>query len=126
MGGHLTAAQHYTFTGKGLSGVLDLSDISGRPSASLLVDGHKVEPAIEEKGAGIRLRARVSATPDLETVEIELTLPDVNVPADTATFAGVAILTTARTSIGGPGLVRGAVQSYEVRPVAGQATLAES
>src|SRR5690348_637767 len=109
MGGHLTAAQHYTFTGKGLSGVLDLSSILGRPSASLMVDGHKIEPTVDEGGAGIVLRAQVSATPDLETVAIELTLPDVNLPADTGAFAGIAVLTTARTSIGGPRLVRGAV-----------------
>jgi hypothetical protein len=126
MEGHLTAAQHYTFTGKGLSGVLDLSSVPGRPSASLMVDGHKVEPTIDVAGPGIVLRAPVSATPDLETVAIELTLPDVNLPADTATFAGIAVLTTARTSIGGPRLVRGAVQSYEIRPVAGRASHAES
>jgi hypothetical protein len=118
-----TAAQHYTFAGKGLSGVLDMSGISGRPVASLTVDGHNVdEPTIREKSVGIVLRGQVSATPDLETVEIQLTIPHVNLPEDVHTFAGIAILTTARTSVAGPRFVEGAVQSYELRPVAGQAS----
>jgi len=123
----LQAAQHYAFAGKGLSGVLDLSSISGRPAASLTVDGHEVhDVTITQESVGIVLRGQVSATPDLEVVEIEVTIPHVNVPAESATFAGVALLTTERTSIGGPRLVEGQVQSYELRPVAGQASLAES
>jgi hypothetical protein len=117
------AARHYTFAGKGLSGVLDLSSISGRPTAFLTVDGHKVnEPTIREENVGIVLRGQVSATPDLESVEIELIIPHVNLPADVHTFAGIAILTTERTSIAGPTLLEGAAQSYELRPVAGQAS----
>jgi hypothetical protein len=119
----LDTAQHYIFAGKGLTGVLDLSSISGRPIASLTVDGHEViEPSVREKRTGIVLRGQVSATPDLESVEVELLIPHVNLPAEADTFAGVAVLTTERTSIAGPRLVEGAVQSYELRPVAGQAS----
>jgi hypothetical protein len=117
------AAQHYTFAGKGLSGMLDLSSISGRPTASLTVDGQEVnEPTIRENNVGIVLRGQVSATPDLESVEIELIIPHVSLSAADDTFAGIAILTTERTSIAGPRLVEGAVQSYELRPVAGHAS----
>ena len=127
MADHLIAAQHYTFAGKGLSGVLDLSGITGRPAASLFVDGQKIDdPAVRRESTGTVIRGPVSATPDLETVEIEVTVPDVNLPADTGTFAGLAVLTTVRTSIGGPRLVRGVVQSYELRPIAGEARRAES
>jgi hypothetical protein len=121
------AARHYVFAGKDLSGVVDLSSLSGRPTASLTVDGQEViEPSVREKSVGIVIRGQVSATPDLASTEVEILIPHVNLTGETDTFAGVAILTTVRTSIAGPRLVEGSVESYELRPVAGQASRSES
>jgi len=43
-----------------------------------------------------------------------------------AMAAGFAVLTTARTSIGGPGLVPGALQLFELRPLTVTASIVES
>ena len=90
-----------------------------------------------ESPLGRLLTVHLEATPDRDTVDLTLVLPTINLPRSAATgpgraggaarptpvkFSTFAVLTTTRTSIGGPGLVSGALQSYRVLELQGEAT----
>jgi hypothetical protein len=121
------AANHYEVSGKGIWAVVDTAGIGGEPVVSLEVDGRTVEGATLSQGErGLTVEAVVDEVFDAQVVLLEILVPRVNLDGGAATFAGVATLTTALTSIGGPGLVRGALQLYEVRPLAGTASLVQS
>jgi hypothetical protein len=73
---------------------------------------------------GIQVSGVVRSIPDLETVQATILLPHVNVGgiADpSSSFAGVALLTTIRTSIAGPRLVAGPLEQFSLRPLGGNA-----
>jgi hypothetical protein len=116
-------ANHYTLTGIGIRGSVDTSSITGRPLASVEVDGVEVpSPVVDVTERGIEVAGVVSAVPDDRTVSVLLFLPRLNLEhCESATWSGVALLTTSLQSIGGPQLVRGATHDYAVRPLAGTA-----
>jgi hypothetical protein len=104
---------------------------------------------------GIEVTATTRVVPDGWTTSLRLVLPDVNLagPEDQAAggevqvedgagdgdaapdsydsglagdqVGGYAVVVTARTSIGGPGLVRGALQLYDVRQVTATASVVD-
>lgn len=116
-------ANHYVLAGSGIEAVVDTSSISGDPSVSIVVDGTAIEnPSYACTPEGIVIGGIVEAVPDLCTVDILVTLPEVNLSEDVVTFAGYAALTKALTTIAGPGQVPGARQLYTLRPVAGEAS----
>jgi hypothetical protein len=121
------AANHYEVSGHGVRAVVDTAGIDGRPIASLQIDGRTVDDAtVSSTERGIEIDGVVAETFDAQVVLVGVILPRVNLDQDSETVSGLAILTTSRTSIGGPGLVRGSLQSYEVRPLAGTASFVES
>jgi hypothetical protein len=63
--------------------------------------------------------------PDLHTITLTLLVPGVNLvtPGAGTPVATLAILTTHYTTIGGPGLVKGAQQTYEAIALQGTAEL---
>ena len=64
---------------------------------------------------GWALTVTVEARPDFRTVPLTLLLPDVNLSgAAELPIDALAILVTHANSIGGPGLVEGPLQTYEV------------
>ena len=116
-------ADHYVVTGAGIEAVIDTTSISGRPVVSLTVDDTSIDdPSFAVTPRGIVVDGIVETVPDLRTVTICLTIPEVNLSESVITFAGYAALTTALTTIGGPSLVPGPVHLYELRPVAGTAS----
>jgi len=116
-------ANHFEVTGKGISAVIDTTGPTGTSAVSLWVDGQSVEGAsLADTPCGLEVSAMVDAVPDLHTVELRMIVPEVNVDDSPVTFAGVAILVRALTSIGGPRLVDGVLQFYELRPIAGTAS----
>lgn len=117
-----TQANHYQFTGSGIDGAVDTAGFIGRPVIAIIVDGQKVAGAeLTETDRGLEVTAIIEQVPDSHTVTLTLLLPRVNLDKEELIFAGLALLTTARTSIGGPDLVTGAVQGYALRPVGGTA-----
>jgi hypothetical protein len=123
-----TEANHFTFEGNEISGSLDTSTITGGTQASIRVDGTDVnDVTIERTSRGFEVSGIVSQIPDDRTISVTVFVPAVNIDQNRAAiFAGVALVTTARQSFGGPGLVVGAIHSYDVRPVAGQASTVQS
>ena len=69
----------------------------------------------------------VAFVPDLETVTFSLFVPAVNLRnrAIDAPIETIGLLTNARTSIGGPGLVQGQLKTYQAIALAGTAKLVD-
>ena len=116
-----TPANHYVLVGS-IDGIVDTSGLGGEPVVNIRLDEEPVDNAeLRDGDDGIEVTALVEQVPDLRTVRLRLLIPKVNVTADATVFAGVALVTTELTTIGGPKLVEGALHLYDVRPVAGTA-----
>lgn len=80
----------------------------------------------QETEIGKLVSVTLEQIPDLRTVTLTLLLPAINLGNTTEVhFRTRAILTTARTSIGGPRLVVGALQTYRVLSLQGTASIVE-
>ena len=98
----LELANHYVISGKGIDAVIDTAGITGEPVVSLSVAGRTVtDPAVTTTSQGLVVEAVVDEVPDSHSIEIRLTVPEVNVADEPVTFAGFAALTRALTSFGG-------------------------
>jgi hypothetical protein len=77
----------------------------------------------EQTTLGLVVSAVVEAIPDLHTVTLSVTVPEGNRLSSERTIPirTFAVLTTARTSIAGPALVNGQIQSYQLVPLEGTA-----
>jgi hypothetical protein len=121
------SANHFVVSGAGIDGAIDIAGVSGEGVVSLTVDGRALRaPSLEMTREGIVVRAIHEEVPDSHTLVVTVTIPQVNLDSEPHTGAGFAALTTARTSIGGPGLVSGPLQLFELRPLAVAASIVES
>jgi hypothetical protein len=120
-------ANNYVLTGGGVEGTVDTTSITGKPVVDVRVGDRAVDaPELVGTELGLEVRGTLETIPDLREVRLTLILPVVNVDGAERTFAGVALITTTRTSIGGPRLVDGPLQSYELLPVSGTASAVQS
>lgn len=118
----LVPANHYELEGA-VEGVVDIFGLSGEPVVSLTVNDHTVtEAELRGTPAGFEVTAQLAVTPDAGTTWLLLLLPRVNVEESAVRFTGVMVLATVRDSIGGPELVPGVLQHYDVRQVHGTAS----
>ncbi len=123
----LNPANHFVVSGAGIDGAIDTTSISGQGTVSLTVDGRALRaPSLETTREGIVVRAIHEEVPDSHTLVVTVSIPQVNLDSEPQTGAGFAVLTTARTSIEGPGLVSGPLQLFELRPLAVTASIVES
>jgi hypothetical protein len=123
----LEPANHFELAGKGISAVIDTVGVKGEPVVSLEVDGTSInDVSLERCDFGYEISTLVQSAPDGFDIYLRLTFPRVNVDESAVTFAGFAVLGTARTSIGGPRLVDGVLDLYEIRPVGGTASVVHS
>jgi hypothetical protein len=68
----------------------------------------------------------LEVVPDLHTLTLSVLIPQINLKGGTQSpLSTFAILTTHLRSIGGPGLVEGPLQTYEVVALEGTASLVE-
>ena len=111
-------ANHYVLTG-GVTGTVDTTSITGRPIVAIEVDGTAVADAeLRPTPIGLEVSGLVEQVPDLKTVTVTIILPVVRLQfGEQITASGVALITTTHTSIA-PQILEGALQDYEVRPVA--------
>jgi hypothetical protein len=79
----------------------------------------------QELEIGTLVTIELEAVPDARVVELGVLVPAVNLDDGSAEVETVAVVTTERTSIGGPGLVSGQLQTYEVQALSGTAELVE-
>ena len=77
-----------------------------------------------ETGIGTQVTVTLEVIPDLHTLTVTLLVPQINLDeSNESPLSTLAILTTHRTSIGGPGLVEGQLQTYEAVALEGTARL---
>ncbi len=106
----------FQIRGRGLRVTYSTSSISGEPLLSyrgLLGERQfrGAEIGREQTNIGTLVTVRLGSVPDAETSLFTLLLPRIN---GDAKFKSVAFHTTARTSIGGPSLVKGPIQGYKL------------
>jgi len=122
----LTVANHYVVNGI-VTGTIDTAGITGNPVLSLRFGDDELRDArLSDAVAGLRVIASLAGVPDLFERHLTLFVPVVNTASETVPFVGLAMVTTTRTSIGGPRLVDGPLQRYEIHPVGGIASVMES
>jgi hypothetical protein len=103
------------------------SSISGQPQLelrhgrkSLHFSGTEIQTG--KTPIGTMVTVTIEDTPDLKKVSFSLLLPDVNLQQSTkVNIKTLGIVTTVKTSIGGPNLAKGAVQTYKVVSLRGTA-----
>ena len=77
---------------------------------ALTFQGEEIRQSDSEIGRQITVT--IEQIPDLQTVTFTLLLPDINLEGTETRFRTVGITTITRTSIGGPDLVKGPIQTY--------------
>jgi hypothetical protein len=120
----------YELNGTGTQITYSTSSISGQPLFHYKDAQHDVnvsgaEIRTQKSEIGRLVTVTIEQVPDLHTVTITLLLPTINLEGTESAFRTKAILTTQRTSIGGPQLVKGALQTYRVLSLRGKARLVD-
>jgi hypothetical protein len=81
---------------------------------------------LQETEIGTLVTVTLEEIPDLHTLTVSLLVPEINLnEGNESPLSTLAILTTHRTSIGGPGLVEGQLKTYEVVALEGTASLVD-
>jgi hypothetical protein len=106
----------------------DTTSIAGQPQLHYRHGDHDVSRSGEEIRSleteiGTLVTAEVDSVPDSHTLTVSVLLPAINLGEGDADFETSAIETTSKTSIGGPNLVTGALETYEFLPLSGKASL---
>ena len=114
----------FELRGGGIKVTYSTSSFDGKPQltyedqkVSLTFQGEEIRSLDTE--IGLQLTVTLGQIPDLQTVTLTLILPMINLQGNEGRFRTQAIVTTHRTSIGGPDLVKGPLQLYRVRPLRG-------
>lgn len=97
-----------TYSTSSIDGRSRLSYSSG--DRSYVFSGEEIRTSETEIGRLVTVT--LDAVPDLEVVTLSLLLPPINLINGESRLETMAIVTTHRTSIGGPRLVQGQVLSY--------------
>jgi hypothetical protein len=124
-------ANHFELTGKHREITYEGTTVTGLPQ---LIYRDRQEPGLNETFTGDRLRLLSStetglmvsvmlrARPDRDTLYLSLLVPEVNLEdRSPKSISTLAILTTHHTTFGGPNLVKGPLQTYEVVALEGTA-----
>jgi hypothetical protein len=114
----------FELRGGGIKVTYSTSSFGGKPQ--LTYEGQKISLTFQgeeirslDTEIGLQLTVTLEQVPDLQTVTLTLILPMINLQGNEGPFRTQAIITTHKTSIGGPDLVKGALQTYRVRPLRG-------
>ena len=107
-----------TYSTTGFSGIAQLNYQD--PSRNLQFSGEQIRVTPTEIGQMVTVT--LEQIPDLKTVTYSLLIPDINLARDVAVFKTTGITTTHLTSIGGPALIEGPVQTYRTQTLRGRAS----
>jgi hypothetical protein len=116
----------FTFRGRGVEVSYATSSFSGQPlltykdaRQSRSFGGPQIRTLATEIGSLVSVT--LEQVPDHHTLTLTLVVPEVHLAGRAVAVTSQAILTTQRTSIGGPRLITGAVQTYRVIALQGTA-----
>lgn len=124
----VTHPDNYTLDGESFNVTYSTTSIIGVPMLTykdakkrLTFSGNAIR--ISQTEIGDQVTVTINEVPDLLSVTLTLLIPVINL-SDTrpVKFWTKAIFTTHKTTIGGPNLVKGAVQSYRSEAVIGNAS----
>ena len=109
-----------------IEGEIDTTSFTGRPVITLTFDGTEVgEATLSSTSFGHEVTASLPGVTDLAARQLRLILPRVEVDSGALGFAGIAVVAASATTIGGPALVNGVIDSYTVHPVSGLASVVD-
>jgi hypothetical protein len=124
-----TAPNLFELRGKDVQIVYSTSSVTGKPL--LQYRGRPRDKSFagqdirtEQTEIGTLVTVTLEQVPDLRSVTLTFVLPAINGEGSAAaaiSFKTNALLTTHRTSIGGPALVKGPLQTYQAVPLDGKA-----
>ena len=116
----------FELKGMGIELTYSTTSLSGQPQLTykdmkrtLTYRGEEIRQLDSEIGQQVTVT--LEQIPDLRTETLTLILPAINVEATGTGFQTIAIITTHRTSIGGPDLVKGVLQTYRTKTLRGTA-----
>ena len=112
-----------TYSTTSITGIPQLS----YQTSSLNLNFSDTDIRTQDTEIGREITVTLEQTPDLQTITLTLFLPTINLPPETTEnpVETVAIITTTRTSIGGPNLVNGQLQIYDTLALQGIARLVD-
>jgi len=118
----------FELKGPGIEVTYSASSFSGQPiltykdkKLNLTFYGEDIRHL--ESDIGLELTVLLEELPDLHTVTFTLLLPKINLDGTECPFRTYGTMTTHKTSIGGPDLVKGPLQIYRVKALKGIARL---
>lgn len=123
----VTVPNLFELEGEKLKVTYSTSSIAGGPTFTFqqgrkILNFKKNEIQTTKTPIGTLVTVVIETVPDLKTVTFSLLLPDVNLQESTkVSIKAGGILTTSKTSAGGPKLVKGAIQSYKFVNLSGTA-----
>ena len=104
---------------KAVSIIYSTTSITGKPifnykdsKGTYSFTGDKIRTQKTEMGTMVTVT--LESVPDLRVTTLTLIVPAINLDGSARDFKTIAIRTTSKTTIGGPRLVKGPIQSYEV------------
>jgi len=116
----------FELKGVGIELTYSTTSLSGQPQLTykdmkrtLTFHGEEIRQIDSEIGQQVTVT--LEQVPDLRTETLTLILPAINVEGTGTFFQTNAIITTHRTSIGGPDLVKGVLQTYRIKTLRGTA-----
>ncbi len=119
---------HFELKGTGIEVTYSTSSFSGQPQLTykdkkriLTFQGEEIRQLDSE--IGLQVTVTLEQVPDLRTETLTLILPAINLEVTEIPFQTNAIITTHRTSIGGPDLVKGVLQTYRIKTLKGTARM---
>ncbi len=131
-GGLLVAAAQepnlFELKGMGFRLIYSTTGLGGQPELTMkdkrgTVTFHGEEIRLLKSEVGLQITVTLEQFPDLLTKTLTLILPEINADRTETYFLTNAIITINRTSIGGPDLVKGVLQTYHIKPLRGIARI---
>jgi hypothetical protein len=117
----------YEFAGKNLTISYSTSSLTGEPQLTyrsslrdLVFRGDEIR--IRRSEMGRQVTVTLVQKPDLKAVTVTILIPDIHLDGSAVAISTILIRTVHKTSIGGPELVQGQVDSYQVRELRGMAS----
>jgi hypothetical protein len=118
----------FNLEGDGATISFATSSIAGVPQFSYRDSEHNVSRSgadirTLETEIGMLVTIDLAQIPDLQTIKVTLVVPSVNLPqpANVSDLQTIAILTTSRTTIAGPQLIVGQIDTYRALYLRGTA-----
>jgi hypothetical protein len=119
--GELTPANSYSFAGGDVEGSIVLGAIDGSDQATLRFRGKPIGVTMTRDSWGFRLTGTHVIAADAGRYDLDVRVPVVNLAGRPDRFTGLAIVVLQRNSIGGTGILQGALEVYEVVHLDGSA-----